>query len=105
MTTRHRSQEAYTRHMQAEGWYHDPFKAHDDRWFSDGVPTSLVRDERREATDPPPAPQWDGPLVACESNGTPDDLKRADDPSSGASSPNYTTAALDAGASSGVGWS
>lgn len=30
--------------MKAEGWYQDPYKIHEDRWFSDGSPTALVRD-------------------------------------------------------------
>jgi hypothetical protein len=30
--------------VQAQGWYRDPSGAHDDRWFSAGRPTSLVRD-------------------------------------------------------------
>jgi hypothetical protein len=28
----------------AEGWYRDPYGIHQDRWFSAGTPTSLVRD-------------------------------------------------------------
>jgi hypothetical protein len=40
--------------MNAQGWYLDPFRRHEDRWFSDGAPTALVRDDGREANDPPP---------------------------------------------------
>lgn len=34
-----------------EGWYVDPFGRYDERWFSAGVPTTLVRDAGREAHD------------------------------------------------------
>jgi hypothetical protein len=32
--------------VNAEGWYVDPFGSHEARWFSDGVPTGLVRESR-----------------------------------------------------------
>ena len=65
----------------AEGWYKDPYRIHDDRWFSDGMATSLVRDGEIESRDPPP----DGPipteLVRSETSQASDgsDLRRADD--------------------------
>jgi hypothetical protein len=66
--------------MRAEGWYRDPFESHEDRWFSDGRPTALVRDGGFDAHDAPPAENWSGPLAPAASvepaNG--DDLKRAD---------------------------
>jgi len=40
--------------MTAEGWYRDPYRVHEDRWYSDGTPTALVRDGGIEAKDPPP---------------------------------------------------
>jgi hypothetical protein len=46
----------------AEGWYLDPFGRHEQRWFSDGRPTALVRDGNADAQDTPPADAWDGPL-------------------------------------------
>ena len=66
--------------MQAEGWYRDPYNVHTDRWFSDGSPTSLVRDFGQESHDPPPDEPLTGPLVESDSVGTPDadDLRRAD---------------------------
>jgi len=30
--------------MAEEGWYSDPYRLHEHRWFSDGKPTALVRD-------------------------------------------------------------
>lgn len=45
-----------------EGWYLDPFGRHEQRWFSQGAPTALVRDDRLESTDAPPQASWDGPL-------------------------------------------
>ncbi len=71
--------------MEAEGWYRDPFKRHKDRWFSDGRPTALVRDDGTEGRDPPPDVPFASPLVEAASaeaeNGS--DLRRADDPPSG----------------------
>ena len=29
--------------MPEEGWYSDPYRVHEQRWFSDGTPTILVR--------------------------------------------------------------
>jgi hypothetical protein len=39
---------------KAQGWYSDPFQQHGARWFSDGRPTALVRDDGVESQDPPP---------------------------------------------------
>lgn len=68
--------------LRAEGWYKDPYGKHDDRWFSDGEPTALVRDVEIESKDPPP----DGPLpTTLVRSETPNeardgsDLLRADD--------------------------
>ena len=67
--------------MHAEGWYRDPFKLHDDRWFSDGRPTSLVRDQGIESHDEPPRGEWPFPPEPVaeieESDGR--DLLRVDD--------------------------
>ena len=35
---------------------------HQERWFSDGAPTALVRDGLVESRDDPPEPAWSGPL-------------------------------------------
>jgi len=37
--------------VRPQGWYRDPFGKHDERWFSDGRPTSLVRDQGSESDD------------------------------------------------------
>jgi len=66
---------------KAEGWYRDPYALHEDRWFSDGTPTKLVRDDGRESyDDPPDAPRPETELVPAESAGPGDrsDLLRAD---------------------------
>lgn len=47
---------------KAQGWYGDPFRRHNARWFSDGNPTALVRDEGVESTDPPPTTVYSGHL-------------------------------------------
>jgi hypothetical protein len=38
----------------AQGWYIDPYEVHQDRYFSDGRPTELVRDDGAESYDSPP---------------------------------------------------
>jgi hypothetical protein len=68
-------------HDLIEGWYVDPFGTHAARWFSDGVPTALVRDESGvESRDEPPTTTFQGDLEPVPeidaSNG--DDLLRAD---------------------------
>jgi hypothetical protein len=40
--------------MRSQGWYRDPYGNHDDRWFSGGRPTNLVRDHGSESYDAPP---------------------------------------------------
>ena len=71
----------------AQGWYLDPYGIHQDRWFSQGQPTKLVRDEGRECYDPAPdQPLPVGDLVPAavggEDVGDGADLRRADDASS-----------------------
>ncbi|MGO9872726.1 MAG: hypothetical protein ACLPVY_02915 [Acidimicrobiia bacterium] len=85
--------------MEAEGWYQDPYGLHDERWYSNGTATSLVRDARVESKDPPPPhPPASSTLsrkeAATSSRGS-DDVRRADDAEQGASDPNYGDAAFD----------
>jgi hypothetical protein len=56
----------YPCRMTAEGWYHDPYGVHEDRWFSAGSPTTLVRDQGVESSDPPPPEPPSPPLVECD---------------------------------------
>ena len=70
----------------AQGWYRDPYGVHQDRYFSAGTATKLVRDGGREAYDPPPdRPPPSGDLVPAdeggEETGNGSDLRRADDAS------------------------
>jgi hypothetical protein len=68
--------------LAAEGWYKDPYGKHDDRWLSDGEPTSLVRDDGIESHDPPPDTPLPTTLVRSEASNEPsdgEDLRRADD--------------------------
>ena len=39
---------------RAQNWCVDPFGRHEARWFSQGNPTALVRDDGVESQDPPP---------------------------------------------------
>jgi hypothetical protein len=43
----------------AQNWCPDPFGLHEARWFSNGIPTALVRDAGVEAQDPPPESVFD----------------------------------------------
>lgn len=51
---------------KAQGWYRDPYQQHLARWFSDGSPTALVRDDGVESMDPPPEHPFVGQLEAVE---------------------------------------
>ena len=44
--------------MKEEGWYTDPYRLHERRWFSGGSPTKLVSNRGIETTDPPPNAQF-----------------------------------------------
>jgi hypothetical protein len=45
--------------MGAQGWQPDPFGRHEDRWFSEGKPTRLVRDQGVEYYDDPPLEHYE----------------------------------------------
>jgi hypothetical protein len=65
--------------MKAEGWYRDPYGLHDDRWFSDGRPSRLVRDGGVESYDDPPSENPPAELVrVAEAPAYSGDTKRAD---------------------------
>jgi hypothetical protein len=65
--------------MRAQGWFHDPYGIHDDRWFSDGRATRLVRDMGAESYDDPPSWEPVEPLTPVPPRpGNNTDLKRAD---------------------------
>ena len=70
------------------GWFRDPYARHEDRYFSEGRPTQLVRDGGLEAVDPPPDLPFPVPPVPALSPAgvSPDEappaaagLRRADD--------------------------
>jgi hypothetical protein len=46
-----------------QGWFSDPYLRHKARWFSDGSPTALVRDDGVESSDPPPDVPYITPVV------------------------------------------
>jgi hypothetical protein len=72
--------------VTAQGWYRDPFGVHEDRYFSAGVPTKLVRDTGAECYDPPPPGPPEAELVEVTriqpNDGS--DLRRSDNSSAGA---------------------
>jgi hypothetical protein len=56
--------------FHAQGWFADPFGQHEARWFSDGSPTALVRDDGLGSMDPPPLSSYTGQLEpVAESEG------------------------------------
>jgi len=71
--------------VKAQGWYRDPYSVHEDRYFSDGRPTKLVRDGNVECYDPPPPgpPQMELVEVSPSQPGDGSELRRADDNSAG----------------------
>jgi hypothetical protein len=84
--------------MDAEGWYLDPFGLHEERWYSKGTATSLVRDSHVESKDPPPPnPPPNRALIrkAAPASSRSDDLRRADDAERGENDSNYGDAAFD----------
>ena len=65
--------------MREQGWYVDPYGLHDERWYSDGTPTSLVRDGGIECRDtPPPGPPPTPPVPVTPAQASVSDTKRAD---------------------------
>jgi hypothetical protein len=85
----------------ATGWYCDPYGMHSDRWFSDGRPTYLVRDQGVESHDEPPPWEPPPPLVPVAEAEVNDgsDLLRADDLTRPRSDP------VDVCAQCGIGFS
>jgi hypothetical protein len=71
--------------MQPQGWYQDPYGVHEDRYFSEGQPTKLVRDGEGEVYDPPPPGEPPEPLIEVPEVEPLDGsaLLRADDPTAG----------------------
>ena len=69
--------------MDEEGWYADPFKIHEARWFSAGRPTDLVSDAGSESRDAPPDKPLPSDLVRWDAEGFEGDLRRVDDASRG----------------------
>ncbi len=58
-------------HGELQGWCADPFQLHEQRYFSAGQPTKLVRDGRAESYDEPPSPTLDrGAAAAAAVAGT-----------------------------------
>jgi len=59
----------------AQNWCPDPIGGHEARWFSDGLPTALVRDHGVEAQDPPPETavghRWELPSIVPERTESP----------------------------------
>jgi hypothetical protein len=85
------------RSHEAQGWYRDPFAVHEDRYFSAGRPTKLVRDGGAEAYDEPPVESYAAEdLVPVDSElddgfaGS--DMRRADDAERRATAPDLRRA-------------
>ncbi|HUA40264.1 MAG TPA: hypothetical protein VMA32_01770 [Streptosporangiaceae bacterium] len=88
---------------EIQGWYSDPYGVHEDRYFSAGRATKLIRDAGQESYHEPPAQPYDPaelvPAVAqvddgsdgidlrsadeAERSATASDLRRADQASAG----------------------
>jgi hypothetical protein len=68
--------------QRPQGWYRDPFGIHQDRYFSEGWPTKLVRDDGTESYDLPPDLPLPETLIPIPPDvtgaGAGPDLRRAD---------------------------
>lgn len=69
---------------EAQGWYVDPYRQHEDRYFSAGQPTKLVRDGGQESYQEPPAQPYDPAELVRSASESDDgfdasDLRRADE--------------------------
>jgi hypothetical protein len=62
-----------------EGWYLDPYGRHEQRWFTSGHPTALIRNGAVDGNDPPPGPLPHKPVPIADAIGDAADLRRADD--------------------------
>ncbi len=82
---------------RAEGWYEDPYRVHEARWFSMGTATKLVRDGDIESSDPPPPNAVPGPLVRISSRNeaVAGEFLRADDAERSSSDEKATRRILD----------
>ena len=65
--------------LEVEGWYKDPYGRHENRWFSNGRATNLVRDDSATSHDEPPNEPIVGPLVRADEVEVPFETVRADD--------------------------
>ncbi len=65
------------------GWFVDPYEVHEYRYFSEGLPTKLVRDSGQESFDPPPDLPVPHAAVAADGHAHAQadgaDMRRADD--------------------------
>jgi hypothetical protein len=69
---------------EAQGWYRDPYGQHEDRYFSAGQPTKLVRDGEQESYQEPPDQPYDPAELVRAASEADDgfdgsDLRRADE--------------------------
>ena len=65
--------------FEVEGWYKDPWGLHEERWFSDGTPTKLVRDGGQTSHDDPPSEPYAGQLEEPDEVAVANETLRADD--------------------------
>jgi len=55
---------------QRQGWCADPFQLHEERYFSSGRPTKLVRDGKLESYEDPPSDTYEVPDDEAEAEGS-----------------------------------
>jgi len=70
-----------------QGWFRDPSGAHQDRWFSDGVATHLVRDGDVESFDDPPPFDYSQRLVPASPDGVDESSGEMAEPAGAAGEP------------------
>ena len=65
--------------LAPEGWDQDPYRRHENRWFSMDTATSLLRDGVAESRDEPPDTPYPTLLVPTAEVAVPNETVRAGD--------------------------
>ncbi len=64
---------------EIQGWYEDPYRHHQYRWFSVGRPTNVVSDDGKITYDDPPSEGFVGTLVEAPYTPRPHETTRVGD--------------------------
>jgi len=65
--------------LEIQGWYEDPYRQHQYRWFSAGRATNVVSDDGKITYDDPPNEKFSEPLVEASYTPRPYETTRVGD--------------------------